>query len=115
MALDETNVRELGYVSTEEACEILGRSGGGTVPKQFIKAGVRSVEIISSRGTRRRFWMKDDLRNVPPPKRIATCVNNRETAFDSESNYSENSGLLMWVQSIENRIRKLESFVSQFD
>lgn len=110
-----------GYVTTQEAAELVGRANGGSFPAVLRKYKVEEIpagKII--------FWKREDLLKVPPATETAVAGGNaRHEEFISEriaklarvaieeliGNASElDDKLAQRVDALEAAVVKLEAF-----
>jgi hypothetical protein len=105
-------LRELGYVSTDEACKIVGRAPSGSTNALFIKHKVDRVVLGSS--TRSPvMWRAADLAAVPPPNPAKQGKSNGQAAYEPTGLLPVLDRMQTLLESISTRLSVVESYIEK--
>ena len=97
--------RALGYIPTQEFLDIVGLINSGHNDEKFRRAGVRSIAIpLGDNGRTTKMYHKDDIR----------LLQTAQSSIIPVAGESNGGKMASRIKSIEERLSKLELFVSQF-
>lgn len=100
------HMRAQGYITTDEATELAGRSKSGSVNKLFIKRGVKHI-----RAGRMYYWYKEDIeKKIPPPNPQNIARGNALGALRNGG--SSLTTLQKKVRDLEVRMAVMESYMN---
>jgi hypothetical protein len=101
------HMRSMGYVTTREACDIIGRAPSGTTNRMMESLGVKTI-----RAGRIIYWRKDDLSKVPPVRDdVMAKVREAKTNRKEEANSAAIAQIIKRLASFEIRLAVIESYM----
>ncbi len=105
------HMRSMGYVTTREACDVIGRAPSGTTNRVMESHGVKTI-----RAGRIIYWRKEDLSKVPPVRddvmakvRAAKTIHKEVGTVEVINKLAP---LTKRVSDLEIRLAVLESYMN---
>jgi hypothetical protein len=96
----------MGYVTTKEACDIIGRAPSGTTNRLMEANGVKTIKA-----GRIIYWRKDDLSKVPSV-RDDVMAKVREAKAEHKVGAAGLAPLSKRVTDLEIRLAVIESYMN---
>ena len=101
------HMRSMGYVTTKEACDIIGRAPSGTTNRVMESAGVKTI-----RAGRIIYWRKDDLIRVPSVREDALVKARAARAERKDPTLPAVTPLARRITDLEIRLAVIESYMN---
>ena len=101
------HMRSMGYVTTREACDIIGRAASGTTNRIMESSGVKTI-----RAGRIIYWRKDDLIRVPSVREDALVKARAARAERKDSTSPAVTPLARRITDLEIRLAVIESYMN---